>query len=251
MSEYVLRSREGAALYLTLNRAAKKNALTQEMYQALLDGLNEAESDESIHAVVIRSDGDAFSAGNDLADFLRHGEIKPDAPVFKLLKRLPQLTVPLVAAVQGAAVGIGTTLLLHCDFVLAAEDTVFALPFVDLALVPEAGSSLLLPQLGGHIRAAELLLLGEPFDVTKADSLGLLTNIVPRDELETQTSALVTKLAAKPPQALRRSKQLLKTPVESTSVRIERELEVFMQALASDEAQRVIAQKFAQKSAKR
>lgn len=247
MSEYVLQSRDGAALYLTLNRAAKKNALTQDMYQALLDGINEAEADESIHVVVIRADGDSFSAGNDLGDFLRHGEIKPDAPVFQLLKRLPQLTVPLVAAVQGAAIGIGTTLLLHCDFILAADDTTFALPFVDLALVPEAGSSLLLPQLAGYTKAAELLLLGEPFDAAKADSIGLVTQVVARGDLEARTSALVEKLSSKPPQALRRSKQLLKTQVESTSARIERELGVFMQALGSEEAQRVIAQKAAKR----
>ena len=247
MSEFVITKREGAILHLRLNRTSKKNALTQDMYRALLDGINEAEADESVHAVVFSAEGDTFCAGNDLGDFLRHGELTPQAPVFQLLKRLPELTVPLVASVQGAAIGIGTTLLLHCDLIYAAEDAVFALPFVDLALVPEAGSSLLLPQIVGYPRAAELLLLGEPFDAAKALQMGLINGVVGVNELEQITSAVASKLAGKPPQALRRSKQLLKTPTESTAVRIERELEVFMKALASDEAQRVIAAKAAGK----
>ncbi|MCC5879310.1 MAG: enoyl-CoA hydratase/isomerase family protein [Idiomarina sp.] len=247
MSEFVITKRQGAALHLRLNRSNKKNALTQDMYKALLDGINEAEADESIHAVVFSAEGDTFCAGNDLGDFLRHGELTPQAPVFKLLKRLPELTVPLVASVQGAAIGIGTTLLLHCDLIYAADDAVFALPFVDLALVPEAGSSLLLPQIAGYPRAAELLLLGEPFDAHKAKEMGLINAVVGVAELAETTAEVVAKLAAKPPQALRRSKQLLKTPTESTSVRIERELEVFMKALGSEEAQRVIAAKAAGK----
>lgn len=243
MSEFVTTTREGAALHLRLNRANKKNALTQDMYQALLDGINEAEADESIHAVVFSAEGDTFCAGNDLGDFLRHGELSPQAPVFQLLKRLPELSVPLVASIQGAAIGIGTTLLLHCDFIYAAEDAVFALPFVDLALVPEAGSSLLLPQIVGHPRAAELLLLAEPFGAIQAKDMGIINDVVPTAELQAKIESVVEKLSAKPPQALRHSKRLLKTPVESTSVRIERELGVFMKALASEEAQRVIAAK--------
>lgn len=245
MSEYVITKRDGAVLHLRLNRSNKKNALTQDMYRALLDGINQAEADESIHAVVFSGEGDAFCAGNDLGDFLRHGELSPQAPVFQLLQRLPQLTVPLVASVQGAAIGIGTTLLLHCDLIYAADDAVFALPFVDLALAPEAGSSLLLPQIMGHPRAAELLLLAEPFDAAKALQLGLINGVVGASELEQTTSEVAAKLASKPPQALRHTKQLLKTPAESTPARIERELEVFMKALASEEAQRVIAAKAA------
>ncbi|RUO32991.1 enoyl-CoA hydratase-related protein [Aliidiomarina soli] len=248
MSEFVITRREGAILHLRLDRVNKKNALTQDMYQALLDGLNEAEADDSIHAVVFSAEGDTFCAGNDLGDFLRHGELTPQAPVFQLLKRLPQLTVPLVASVQGMAIGIGTTLLLHCDLIYAAEDAVFALPFVDLALVPEAGSSLLLPQTVGYPKAAELLLLGEPFNAEQALQMGLLNGVVTNARLQAVTAEVAAKLAAKPPQALRRSKALLKQPVESTSARIDRELEVFMQALASDEAQRVIAEKAAGKA---
>lgn len=249
MSEFVITQREGAILHLRLNRANKKNALTQDMYQALLDGVNTAEADPSVQAVVFSGAGDAFCAGNDLGDFLRHGELTPQAPVFKLLKRLPELTVPLVASVQGAAIGIGTTLLMHCDMIYAAEDAVFALPFVDLALVPEAGSSLLLPQIAGYPKAAELLLLGESFDASQALAMGLINRVVPLNALQSATAEVADKLASKPPQALRRSKQLLKTPTESTAVRIERELEIFMQALASDEAQQVIAAKAKKKSA--
>jgi enoyl-CoA hydratase/carnithine racemase len=249
MSEYVTSSREGAVLHLRLNRVEKKNALTQDMYQALLDGLNQAEADESICAVVFSAEGDTFCAGNDLGDFLKHGELTMQAPVFQLLKRLPELTVPLVASVQGMAIGIGTTLLLHCDLIYAADDAVFALPFVDLALVPEAGSSLLLPQSVGYARAAELLLLGEPFDAQHALNMGLINAVVGVNQLPAQTADVTSKLASKPPQALRRSKALLKTPVESTGQRIDRELEVFMQALASEEAQRVIAQKASKRTA--
>lgn len=245
MSEYVITKRDGAILHLRLNRSNKKNALTQDMYRALLDGINQAEADESVQAVVFSAEGDTFCAGNDLGDFLRHGELSPQAPVFQLLKRLPELTVPLVASVQGAAIGIGTTLLLHCDLIYAADDAVFALPFVDLALVPEAGSSLLLPQLAGYPRAAELLLLGEPFDAAKALQMGLINGVVGVSELAQTTTQVAEKLAAKPPQALRRTKQLLKTPAENTPARIERELAVFMKALASEEAQRVIAAKAA------
>lgn len=245
---HVVTRRDGAILRLQLNRPEKKNALTQDMYQALLDGLNEAEADESIHAVVFSGAGDTFCAGNDLGDFLRHGELTPQAPVFQLLKRLPQLTVPLVASVQGMAIGIGTTLLLHCDLIYAAEDAVFALPFVDLALVPEAGSSLLLPQTVGYPKAAELLLLGEPFGAAKAQQMGLLNDVVANADLDKRVEAVLQALANKPPQALRHSKQLLKAPQETTGARIERELEVFMKALASDEAQKVIAAKSAEKS---
>lgn len=249
MSEHVQTTRDGAILHLRLNRPQKKNALTQDMYQALLDGLNQAEDDASISVVVFSGEGDTFCAGNDLGDFLKHGELTADAPVFQLLKRLPQLTVPLVASVQGAAVGIGTTLLLHCDLVYLADNARLALPFVDLALVPEAGSSLLLPQSVGYVKAAELLLLGETFDAQAALSMGLVNGVVSEDKLQATTAEVAAKLASKPPQSLRRSKQLLKAPVETTNERIDRELKVFMQALASDEAQRVIAEKASKRGA--
>lgn len=243
MTEQVKISREGAIMRLHLNRPDKKNALTQDMYQSLLDGLNQAEQDAGVSAVVFSGEGDAFCSGNDLQDFLKHGELTPEAPVFQLLQRLPQLSVPLVAQVQGAAVGIGTTLLLHCDLIYAAKDAVFALPFVDLALVPEAGSSLLLPQICGYPRAAELLLLGEAFDADKALQFGLINGVTENAKLAAQVTEVAEKLAAKPPQALRNSKKLLKAPADSTSERIQLELKVFMKALASEEAQRVIAEK--------
>ncbi|RUO26213.1 enoyl-CoA hydratase [Aliidiomarina minuta] len=243
VTEQVKISREGAIMRLHLNRPDKKNALTQDMYQSLLDGLNQAEQDAGVSVVIFSGEGDAFCSGNDLQDFLKHGELTPEAPVFQLLQRLPQLTVPLVAQVQGAAIGIGTTLLLHCDLIYAAEDAVFALPFVDLALVPEAGSSLLLPQICGYPRAAELLLLGEAFNAQKALQFGLLNSVVKNSQLAAEVNQVADKLAAKPPQALRNSKKLLKAAPESASERIQRELKVFMKALASDEAQQVIAKK--------
>ncbi len=168
-------SRDGGVLEIALDRPGKKNAITAAMYAALAEALREADSDDAIHAVLFRGNGDAFCAGNDLEDFAANPPADGDAPVFLFLDAASRAVKPFVAAVHGSAVGIGTTLLLHCELVYAAEDARFALPFTRLGLVPEFGSSYLLASIAGYQRAAELLLLGESFDANKAYEAGFVS----------------------------------------------------------------------------
>jgi len=196
--------------YLTINRPDKRNALTTVMYQQLTAFFSEAEHDNNVRVILFHGAGGHFTAGNDLADFLTQPPIDADSPVMKFLFAVAGAHKPLVAAVEGVAVGIGTTLLLHCDLSYAARDAKFSLPFVNLGLVPEAASSLLLPQLCGHARAAELLLLGEPFTADTAKEYGLITGVTGVGEALTTAENAARKLALKPPAALRASKALLK-----------------------------------------
>ena len=222
---------------IRFNRPDKRNALTQAMYQSIVGYLREAESNPDVRCVIFAGEGEHFCAGNDLGDFLNSPPIDEQSPVIQLLFTLAQAKKPLIAAVEGFAVGIGTTLLLHCDFAYAGNDAKFSLPFVNLALVPEAASSLLLPKLSGYTRAAELLLLGEAFSPEKALQAGLLTQITPRAEALTMARETAAKLAAKPPAALRASKALMKrtmlAPVEEA---IRAEVDVFAKCLQSPEA---------------
>ena len=197
-------------LCIEINRPEKKNALTQAMYQAMADALRAADADPAVRAVLIRGKADLFTSGNDLKDFLDNPPRDQDRPVFQFLHAISHAQKPVVAAVAGAAVGIGTTMLLHCDLVYAAPNARFQLPFVNLGLVPEAASSLLLPALAGYQRAAELLLLGEPFTAERALEIGLVNAIVPEDRLIDTAMAQAKKLAQKPAGALRLAKQLMK-----------------------------------------
>lgn len=240
MSEFILSEVRQQVLWLTLNRPEKKNALTQDMYRALNQALVEAEQDTSIAAVVITGAGDSFTAGNDLHDFLAVEALDDTAPPFQFLYTLSRLTVPVVAAVNGLAIGIGTTILLHCDLVYASRDAQFALPFINLGLVPEAGSSLLLPQRVGYLNAAELLLLGDSFSAQQALEFGLVNRVVEPDALLETVTAVASALAAKPQGSLRASKQLMKLPPETVAERIGREATVFAQALTSDAARAAI-----------
>src|SRR6188508_1859302 len=187
MSEHVRIERDGAVLRVTLARPERRNAITVAMYAALADAIEGAANDDAVRLITIEGQGDDFTAGNDLGDFLKEmpqpgsGE---DIPVWRLLRALAKNQVPIVAAVHGNAVGIGTTLLFHCDFVIAEEGTRFLMPFVDLGLVPEAASSLLFPRLAGRRRAARYLLLGEPFGATEALDMGLASHLVPRGHLQ-------------------------------------------------------------------
>ncbi|WP_194755283.1 enoyl-CoA hydratase-related protein [Aliidiomarina indica] len=241
--EFVSVYEQDKVIRIHLNRPAKKNALTQDMYQVMTDALRNANERDDIAAVVISGEGDLFCAGNDLGDFLRHGELKSDSPVFQFLSTISQVDVTVVAAVQGAAIGIGTTLLLHCDLIYAAEGTTFVMPFVDMGLVPEAGSSQLIPLLCGHAKAAELLLLGAPFDAKKAYELNIVNQVVPGSELLSTVEHVASELAKKPIQSLRLSKKLLKAQPEAINDRIQRELKDFLVVLASDETQQIIAAK--------
>ncbi|RUO59495.1 enoyl-CoA hydratase/isomerase family protein [Pseudidiomarina insulisalsae] len=242
MSELIKVEQRDGVVWVTLNRPEKKNAITQQMYLDLAHTLEQAERDSSVAAIVLQGAGDNFSAGNDLYDFLAMEELDESAPPFEFLFTLSRLSVPVIASVDGVAIGIGTTILLHCDFVVATEQAKFALPFIHLGLVPEAGSSQLLPLLCGHLRAAELLLLGDTIDATTALNYGLLTKVVAQEQLTGATRDIATALASKPVAGLRTTKRLLKQPSEAVADRISREAKLFIRALGSDEAREAIAQ---------
>ena len=235
--EDVLVQRQGAVQVLTFNRAHKKNAITAEMYQTLADAIAEAESDPSLRVILIQGHPEAFSAGNDLEDFLKHPPKDGSAPVFQFLYAISEATKPIVAAVAGNAVGVGTTLLLHCDVVYATESARFALPFSQLALCPEAASSLLLPRVAGYQRAAEKLLFGEPFDVNEAVAMGFVNRIVPASELAEYAAKRAAQLAAMPAGSLRVTKQLMKgASAADVKQRIHDEAQEFGKRLVSPEA---------------
>ncbi len=201
---------DAGVMTLTINRLEKKNSITSAMYAAMADALASADHDTAVRALVIQGHESIFSAGNDIGDFLNKPPSASDAPVFRFLRGISGFTKPIVAAVCGPAVGIGTTLLLHCDLVYAGDNAAFSLPFVNLGLCPEAASSLLLPQLMGYPRAAEALLLGEPFLAETALEIGLINRIVPPLEANALAQRQAQKLAAKPLSSLIETKRLMK-----------------------------------------
>ena len=206
----ILTERSGSIVRIQLNRPQKKNAMTSKMYLTLAEILEGAASDDQIHVVLWHGAGDSFCAGNDLADFLNTPPGPGESPQARLMKALVSIDKPLVAAVHGATVGGGTTMVTHCDFVYAGESAKFQLPFVNLGVVPEFGSSYSIPAWAGHIRASELFLLGQPFGATRAAELGIVTRVVPDRELLATATATAEQLAAKPAGALQASKRLLK-----------------------------------------
>jgi enoyl-CoA hydratase/carnithine racemase len=206
---HVAIEREGAIERITLDRPEKKNALTADMYAALANAIAAAEADNAVRVMLLAGAGDLFTAGNDLQDFLANPPNDENRPVFRFLENISHAGKPIVAAVQGAAIGIGTTMLLHCDLIYAGETARFHLPFVNLGLCPEGASSVLLPAVAGYPRAAQLLLLGEPFSAAQAHEIGLVTELVAGDPLPVAASA-AGKLAEKPPRSVRMTKQLLK-----------------------------------------
>ena len=235
MSE-VLKSLDEQVLTLTLNRVAKQNAITRDMYQSLADALREANGDFGIRVVVITHEGPHFTAGNDIFDFLNNPPHEPGSPVWNFLQEIHNFTKPLLAAVSGNAIGIGTTMLLHCDITIASETTNFSMPFVNLGLVPEAGATLLFPRLVGYQKAARILLTGEPFSAEQAVEMGLIAAVAqnPKDEIR----KIALKLASQPPNAILQTKALLKSDLhEKVKVVMQAEGELFLRALESDEAQ--------------
>ena len=242
MSDHVSVERADGVLAITLKRPERRNAITVAMYAALADAIESASKDAAIRVVTIRGDGEDFTAGNDLADFMQalpsdHGDI----PVWRLLRALARNTTPIVAAVHGNAVGIGTTMLFHCDLVLAEEGTRFLMPFVDLGLVPEAASSLLLPRLGGRRRAARYFLLGEPFGPDEAREFGLVSHVIPKGGLDGALQQIVATLLAKPAQALQLTQNLLrKGSADEIVERMELENGHFSERLTSDEVRQAI-----------
>ncbi len=240
MSEHVVLRRHGAVAEIRLNRPEKRNALTRAMYAAMADALAAAEADAGVRCHAISGEGASFSAGNDLADFMTAPSLDPDTPVMRFLAALSGAAKPVVAAVQGHAVGIGTTMLLHCDIVVLAEDAVLRMPFVELGLVPEAAASLILPRLLGHPRAAELLMLAEPLPAARALAWGLANRVVPAAELHAQALALAGALAARAPNALRITKALMKDDTPGIAARLPMEGQHFAQLLASPELKEAV-----------
>ena len=231
---------EAGVLSIVMNRPEKKNALTHAMYAAMADALERAERDAAIRVSLITGSGDAFTAGNDLGDFMSAPPQGGDAPVFRFLRAISSARKPVVAAVNGLAVGVGTTMLLHCDLVYAARSATFTAPFVNLALVPEAASSLLLPQRIGHAKAAELFLLGAKLDAAQAEAAGLVAAVFDDATLLTEATTRAKALAAKAPNAVRMTKELMKRQPEPVDARMAEEARHFGAQLASPEVREAI-----------
>ncbi len=241
-------ARDGAILTITMNRPDKKNALTQGMYGAMADALAAAASDGAIRVIVLTGTGDAFTAGNDLGDFASGAPAGGASAVQRFLVALSTAEKPVVAAVNGLAVGVGTTMLLHCDLVYAARSATFSVPFVNLALVPEAASSMLLPRRVGHARAAELFLLGERVNAAKAEAVGLVAAVFDDETLMAETLKRARSLAAKASNAVRLTKSLMKRAAEPVADRMGAEAALFAAQLKSPEFKEAV-RAFAEKRA--
>jgi enoyl-CoA hydratase/carnithine racemase len=215
----IVTERSGSILRIQFNRPTKKNAMTSAMYIAMADILNTAAKDDGVRAVLWHGAGDSFCAGNDLQDFLKNPMGPGDSPQSRLIDALINFEKPIVAAVHGFAIGGGTTMLTHCDFVYASETAKFQMPFINLALVPEFGTSYSIPARIGYLRAAELIQLGQPFDAHRAAELGLVTRIIPEQQLLATATATAQQLAEKPAGALQACKRLMR---QGTRERLER-----------------------------
>ena len=233
----ILIHQQGGVCTLTLNRPDKKNSLTSEMYAELANLFLQAQGDEQIRVLVLQGSETVFCAGNDISDFIENPPNSPNAPVFKFLHALVQFPKPLIAGVCGPAVGIGTTLLFHCDLVYAGDNAAFSMPFVNLGICPEAASSLLVPQVMGYQRAAQALLLGEPFMAEAALEVGLVNQILPPTELKEFVQRQGAKLAAKPLKSVLETKRLLKAhQLPQLQKRIAEEGEMFSKMLTEPPA---------------
>lgn len=250
MSEHVRVERSGGVLAITLARPERRNAITVAMYTALAEAFETAAGDPEVSVITISGEGQDFAAGNDLADFL---DALPrdttEIPVWRLLRALAGCEIPVVAAVHGNCVGIGTTLLLHCDLVVADQGARFSLPFLDLGLVPEAASTLLLPRLAGRRRAARYLLLGDSFGADEALEIGLASHVTPAGGAKAVADSLVSRLLAKPSEALRQSQRLLRHGTRDAILeRMELESRAFAERLDSAEAKSAISAFFESRS---
>jgi enoyl-CoA hydratase/carnithine racemase len=231
----------GRIARVTLDRPDKKNAITAEMYARLAEALARADADPAVRAILLTGGRDCFTAGNDLADFLERPPSGAGSPTWRFLETMPALAKPVVAAVAGPAVGVGTTMLLHCDLVYAARTARFQLPFVALGIVPEFASTYLLPLLAGYQRAAELLLLAQPFDAQKAFEIGLITAVVEPDALLATAEKAAQTLAELPPESLRLTKRLMKSAhAERVRRTIDEEGAIFRERLHSPEAKEAL-----------
>ena len=239
--EEIITEHSGSILRVQLNRPAKRNAMTSAMYLLLASIFNEAANDENTRVVLWHGAGDSFCAGNDIEDFLKNPPGPGESPQAGLMHVLVNLDKPLVAAVHGAAIGGGTTMLTHCDFIYAGESAKFQMPFINLAVVPEFGSSCSVPSRIGHLRAAELLLLGTSFDARRAADLGLVTEVTSDKDVLAKATETARKLAGKPAAALQASKRLMKLPFrEQIEVAMKAENEEFSVQVRSEDAKEAL-----------
>jgi enoyl-CoA hydratase/carnithine racemase len=235
--EEIVTEHTGNILRVQLNRPTKRNAMTSAMYLSLASIFNQAANDENTRVVLWHGAGDSFCAGNDIEDFLKNPPGPGESPQARLMEALINFDKPLVAAVHGAAIGGGTTMLTHCDFIYAGESTKFQMPFINLAVVPEFGSSWSVPASIGHLRAAELILLGTPFDARRAAELGLATQVLSDKDVLATATETARKLAAKPAGALQASKRLMKQPVrDQIKAAMKAENEEFSAQVRSEDA---------------
>jgi enoyl-CoA hydratase/carnithine racemase len=235
MSEHVLISQADGLCEIRFNRPDKRNAITAAMYAALIEALSRADADDTVRVVLISGEGPSFTAGNDLVDFLRTPDLAGDTEPVRFLRTLAGFRKVLIAAVHGQTVGIGVTLLLHCELVVAARTTQLSMPFVRLGLVPEAASSLLLPRLVGYPRAAQLLLLGQSVDAMTALTWGLINQVTDDETLMEEARGLARRVAELPAGALLATKRLLRSETTTVSERIEEEVQAFRARLSSAE----------------
>jgi enoyl-CoA hydratase/carnithine racemase len=232
----------GRVARIRFDRVDKKNAITPEMYALLGKALSDAEADSQVRAVLLQGTAECFTAGNDVADFVNVPRTPGKTPAMALFDILPVMAKPVVAAVGGPAIGIGSTMLLHCDLVYAAPNARFQLPFVPLGIVPEFGSTFLLPLLAGYQRAAELLLLGQPFSAQKAYEAGIVTEVVAPEKLIEHSFHVATSLAALPPESIRLTKRLMKARYgQALAATIEEETRIFGERLSSPEAKEALS----------
>ena len=242
MTQQVLTEIQDGVIIIRLNRADKKNALTGEMYNGISDALDQLESDKNLRVGLITGTQDCFTAGNDLVDFMKGGSIVGESPVGRFLATLPALTKPLVAAVNGPAVGVGTTMLLHCDLVYAAPGAKFQMPFTSLGLCPEAGSSLLLPQLVGYRRATELLMLCDSFTAEEGKQMGIVNAVLPAEEYQQYALTQAQRLAKQPPSSIRATKKLMRMASrEALKNVMAEEAKLFTEMLNGGEAKEAFA----------
>ncbi len=236
-------------LLIRFNRPEKMNAITRDMYADLARLLNDANGDFGIRAVVLSSVGDHFTAGNDIMDFMSNPPTSEDSTVAAFLGSLLNFTKPLIAAVKGHAVGVGTTMLLHCDVVVASESAKFSMPFTSLGLVPEAGSSMLFPELVGYQRAAKIFLTGEEFSPAYAREIGLIAEVV--SDAESEAIAIAEKIAAQPPKAVLNTKALMKASKhDAVEAVMKAEFQIFALALQSEEFADAVMKKMSEKKGK-
>jgi len=236
MTEDLVVTRTGAVMEIRFNRPSKKNALTRAMYAGVVDAFAAADADPAVRVMLLTGTGDTFTSGNDIKDFQQRASSNAASGASPFLSALSTLKKPLIAAVNGAAIGVGTTMLAHCDLIIAARSARFVMPFTGLGLVPEAGSSLLFPQIVGHQRASALLLLGEPLDAETAFQWGFVNQVVDDAALMDTAHAVAARLAALPAASVRQTKQLIKTGAPDLQARIAEELTLFAARVRSPEA---------------